>query len=101
MLDICKKSFLSSLGVAVYVALVALFMTNASKFFGQSDTALSGVAMLLLFSLSALVVGGLMAGRPILMYIDGQKKEAVQMLFANAGWLLLFFIIAVIILALK
>ena len=81
MKEICKKSFISSLGTAVYIVLVATFMTNASRFFGNVDTVVSGTAMLLLFSLSALVVGGLTAGGPILMYIDGKKKEAVLMLY--------------------
>lgn len=93
MKDICKKSFVNSFAVALYILLVALFMNNAEKIFGKKDTVITGVAFLLLFSLSALVVGGLLAGKPIMMYIDGKKKDAVYTIMASAGWLLLFFLI--------
>lgn len=93
MKDICKKSFVNSLGVAGYILLVALFMNNAEKVFGKTDTVITGVAFLLLFTLSALVVGGLLVGKPIFLYIDGKKKDAALYIAASAGWLLLFFLI--------
>lgn len=93
MKDICKKSFVNSFAVAVYISVVALFMNNAEKIFGKMDTIISAMAFLLLFSLSALVVGWLLAGKPIFLYIDGKKKEAVYTIMASAGWLLLFFLI--------
>lgn len=99
MKQICKQSFLYSLGVAIYIILVAEFMNHANNWFGKGDTIFTGIAVLLLFTISALVVGGLMIGKPIMLYLDGQKKEAVKMVAANAGWLLLFFAIATIIMA--
>jgi len=97
--EICKQSFLYSLGVGFYIVLVALFMNRANSLLGPVDTVYTGITALLLFAMSALIVGGLLVGKPIFLYIDGKKKEAIKMLLANAGWLLLFFIIAVIILA--
>ena len=58
------------------------------------------MAVLLLFAMSALIVGGLLVGKPIFLYIDGKKKEAVQMLISAGGWLLMFFLVAILILAL-
>jgi hypothetical protein len=91
------QSFVRSIAVAVYIVAVAFFMNNAEAIFGKEDTVITGVAALLLFSLSALVVGGLLVGKPIFLYIDGKKKEAVHTVIASAGWLLLFFIIALVV----
>lgn len=98
MKQVCKEGFLYSLGTAVYIVLVSLFMNNAEKFLGKEDTIFSGIAFLLLFTLSAIVVGGLMIGKPIMLYIDGKKKNAIQMFACNAGWLVVFFAIALILL---
>ena len=73
-------AFLNSLGVAVYVFLVSLVMNNGSKIFGEKDTAITPIAVLLLFVLSALVTSGLVLGRPVMLYLDGQKKEGVKLL---------------------
>lgn len=97
MKAICKSSFLFSAGAAAWISIVAAFMQNANSWFGTQDTIISIIAIMILFATSALVVGGLLAGKPIFLYIDGKKKEAVQMLLCNGGWLALFFVIAVII----
>lgn len=79
-----KKLFyygaLHSLGVLAYVSLVALFMDNAQKIFGKNDNLIIGVIMLLIFILSALITGSLVLGRPILYYLEGQKREGVRLL---------------------
>lgn len=100
MVGICKKSFLYSFGAAAWISLVAAFMQNANQWFGTQDTIISVIAVLILFSMSALVVGGLLIGKPIFLYIDGKKKEAVQMIVCSGGWLLLFFLISISTLAL-
>ncbi len=73
-------AILNSLGVAVYVFLVSLIMSHGSKIFGEKDTAVTPIAVLLLFVLSALVTSGLVLGRPVTLYLDGQKKEGVKLL---------------------
>ena len=99
MKPIIKQSFILSISAAIYIGLVALFMNYAERILAGPDTILTGVAFLFLFTLSALVVGGLLIGKPIMLYIDGKKTESVKMLAANAGWMLIYFIIAIIILA--
>ena len=76
-------------------------MQNAERVSGKMESIVGVMAFLLLFTLSALVVGGLLIGKPIMLYIDGKKKESVSMLLASGGWLMLFFILAMIYLALK
>ena len=46
------------------------------------------VAFLLLFVLSAAITGSLVFGRPALMFLGGQKTEAVSFLLYTLAWLL-------------
>jgi len=73
-------SVLHSLGVLVYVTLVALFMNNAENILGKKDNFMTGIIVLLIFILSALITSSLVLGRPILFYLDGKKTEAVKLL---------------------
>ncbi|MFA6993945.1 MAG: hypothetical protein WC268_05160 [Patescibacteria group bacterium] len=85
-----------SLGVGVYVSLVALLMQNGERIFGQMNNLLGPVAILMLFVLSAAVTGALVLGRPVLFYLDGHKAEAVKLFGFTLGWL--FVLLTVIIL---
>ena len=80
-------AFLNAFGTAVYVAFVAFIMQNGEAVFGKMNNLLGPVAFLLLFVLSAAVVGALILGRPIVMYLDGQKKDAIKMFIQTALWL--------------
>jgi len=92
-----KQSFVYAFCASIYIGLVALFMNNANKLFGDANSALGVFVILTLFTLSALVVGGLLVGKPIMLYLDGKKKEAVLNLLAAAIWIFLFWLIALII----
>ena len=93
-------SFVHSVGVVIYTALVVLIMSNGDKLFGKQMNYLGALAMLLLFVISATIVGVLVLGKPVLLYLDGQKKEAIKLLFMTIGWLLVFTIIAFVLLLL-
>ncbi len=80
-------SFGHSLVVLVYVFMVATIMNHGSQWFGVEDQALTPVLVLMLFVLSAAITGTLVIGRPILMYMDGQKKEALQFFGYTIGWM--------------
>ena len=89
------RSFYDSLGAAAYITLVAVLMSNIQKIFGNKpDTFLAPVAMLLLFVLSAAVVGGLILGKPILLYLDGEKKAGIKLFLYSLIWLFSFTVIA-------
>ncbi len=91
--ELIKQSLLHSLGVVVYVFLVSQLMSNGSRLFGKVDTALTGVMMLLLFVFSAGITSSLVFGKPILMYLDGAKKEAVKMLIYTFSWLFFWLVV--------
>ena len=92
--QIAKYALLNSLSAAVYVTVIGLFLPNSSKFFGQTDTVVTPVAVLLLLVVSVAVMAVLVFGRPVMWYLDGRKKEAVSLVFFTVGFLVLFTLIA-------
>ena len=70
-------------------------MSNGEKLFGpKEDTFQMPLAMLLLFVLSAGVVSSLILGKPILMYLDGEKSEGIKMFVRSLLWLFVFAVLA-------
>lgn len=90
-----KFSFLSASGVFVYISLIAWFFSNAQAIFGNipEPNVLIPVFMLLLFVISASITGLVVLGRPIHLYLSGQKKEAFILLFTTIAWLIVFLLI--------
>ncbi|MFA5644556.1 MAG: hypothetical protein WC928_03465 [Patescibacteria group bacterium] len=77
-----KRGLLNALGVLAYIFLLSIFMNQANTWFGKQDhDIITPVAVLLLFLFSALVTGGLVLGQPIILYLDGQKKESLKLLW--------------------
>ena len=99
---LAKLGAIYSLGVVAYIFLVALFMNNASKWFGEEDGFFAPVAALTLFVFSALVTGGLVLGKPIMLYLDGQKKDGLKLLLSiGLGLFVYMLLIFVAIIAFK
>jgi hypothetical protein len=90
-------SLVNSLGAFIYIALVSLFMSNTTKIFGQMSDVWGGIIILLLLVFSALVMGVLILGRPIIFYLNGQKKEGVKLLIYTLITLFLLLLITIII----
>jgi len=55
-------------------------MSHADIFFGKHDKAFTPVVVLMLLVLSATVTGSLMFGQPAMWYVDGRKKQGLQLL---------------------
>jgi len=92
-----KLGFLFALGQGVYISFVALLMRNAERFLSNTpDNILAPITFLTLFVLSAAVSGALVLGKPILLYMEGKKKEALQLFGFTLFWLFIFFTILVI-----
>ena len=85
--------FVHSVGVAAYTVLVAFLMNNGDKIFGKMDSVFGPALFLMLFVLSATVVISLIAGKPVMLYLDGKKKEAVALF----GYTILFLFLLVLI----
>jgi len=94
--SIMGKALLHALGGSVYVALVALLMSHGDEIFGKADNALSAVAFLLLFVVSAAVMGIIVFGKPLMWYLDGEKKNAVTLALSTVGWLFVITILTLV-----
>lgn len=95
MQNITKSALTNSLAITLYVILVAsLMFTLSNSNFKSDNTIIFPIAMLLLLVFSVALVGVLIFGRPILLYIDKKKKEAVSLL---AQTLIILFAIIILI----
>lgn len=80
---------LNGLATAAYVFLVALLMNNIERVFDQNESELAGAsAMLLLFVMSAAIVGSLVLGRPIVLFLSNQRRTAFAMFGTTLATLL-------------
>ena len=97
MNKLIKRSFLNALGTGAYVAILVTLVFNGEKIFGTIDNMLAPIAFLLVFVVSASITSGLVLGKPILMFLEGQKKEAIKLFIYTVGWLAIFAVIILII----
>ncbi|HZJ34819.1 MAG TPA: hypothetical protein VFD55_02270 [Candidatus Angelobacter sp.] len=89
----------NTIGAIVYIFLVSQIMNSGQELFGNlGNNFLGPFAVLLLFVLSAAVVGGLLFGQAIYLFLEGKKKDGVKSAIYSIGWL--FLITTVIFLAL-
>jgi hypothetical protein len=90
---IIKRAFIDSFGTVAYIILVVLFIFSLQIFASKKDIIIIPIAMLLLFVCSAAITGFLVFGKPVMLYIDGKKKEAVSLLGYTLGILFLITLI--------
>jgi len=96
-----KQSLPYSAGAILYVAVVATVMQNAQRLFGSEkpDTVLAPIGILLLLVVSAATMGLLIFGKPVMLYLDGKKREAVAMVVCTVGQLAAFTILLFVAMA--
>lgn len=90
--DVAKYSLIESGIAIIYVVLVAGLMSSAERLFESARPMVTGTVFLLLLVFSAATMGVLIFGRSILWYLDGQKKEALNLLVYK--FILLFVFLA-------
>lgn len=97
-----KFGFLSSLGVLTYIAIVAFVMMHGEQWFGgDNDGGIVGmIAILTLITISAAVMALLVFGKPVYLFLNGQKKEGLLQAVWTIGCLIteaiIFFVIAAV-----
>ena len=90
-----------AVGVAVYIVIIATIMRNIPKMFGTVPEFFGPVVILLLFVLSAAITGGLVLGRPVLLYFDGKRSDAIKLFFSTVFWLFVIMLFVIVILIVK
>lgn len=98
MNKLLQRAFLDAVGTAAYIVIVVVFIFSLQNFSGTEDVPIIPIAMLLLFVCSAAITGFLVFGKPVMLYLDGKKKEAVTLLGYTMVLLALITIVAFIFL---
>ena len=89
----------NTLFAVIYIFGVSQVMANGEKLFGNLDNnKLGPFVFLLLFSLSAAIVGVLIFGESIYLFLDQKKKESVMAAFYSIGWLALITVLGILLL---
>lgn len=91
-----KYSLIHALLAYAYIICIALFFRVPEKMFKNVPIFFGPIIMLSLFVLSAAVMAILIFGKPVLLYLDNQKKDALTMLFYTIGCLATIFILTVL-----
>lgn len=86
-----------ALGVTVYIIIFVLAVQMLPDRLEANSPLLGMLIALLAFVTSALICGGLALGYPILLAAGGNRTRAVHVVLWTAGWLLIFFMGAVIL----
>ena len=90
-----KNPILNAVGASGYILFVASILNLVSKTQGSKpDTFFAPIAFLSLLTLSAVTMAYLFFYQPFLLFIDGKKKEAVNLFLKTLG---VFGIITVVI----
>lgn len=76
-----KNPFINAVAAIAYIIVVASVMFFGTEHSKPNNTLLVPIAVLSLFTLSAAVMGYLFVYQPITLYLDGKKKEAVNLFF--------------------
>ncbi len=88
---IWKWALLNSLLTTLYVYAIGLFIFYAGSIkLGKANVFLAPIALLMLFVFSAGLTSFLVLGKPVLMYIDGKKKEAIYLLVYTFLFMFIF-----------
>ncbi len=91
-----KNPILNALAAVLYITLVAAVMFYGGRMGGPDNSIIAPIAILSLFTLSAAVMGYLFLGEPIQLYLNGKRKEAVNLFLQTVG---VFSIVTIIALA--
>lgn len=95
-MNLVKISFFNALGTMAYIVGIVLIMFNVVDK-SADNTIYAPILALSLLVLSATVTGGLVLGRPLMLYLSDKKTEAVKLFVYTIGWLALGTGIALII----
>ncbi len=97
MNKLITRSFLNALGTTIYIVGLVTSVLKGDKLFGQIDVPFAPIIFLMVFVLSAGVTGSLVLGKPLLMYLNNQKSEAVKLFLYTLGWLALGVIVVLLV----
>ena len=94
-----KNPFINALSASGYIFLVVSVMTFVTQpLRNKPDTFFAPIAVLFMLTLSVAVMAYLFFYQPLLLFIDGKKKEAVNLFIKTVGIFAVFTTLALILL---
>ena len=94
-----KNPIINALSASVYIIVVVSIMTLISKTLGSKpDTFFAPIVFLSLLTLSVTVMAYLFFYQPIQLFIEGKKKDALNLFAKTVGFFAIITTIAVILL---
>ena len=93
-----KNPFINALSASAYIILVVSIMTFVTQpLRNKPDTFFAPITFLSVLTLSVAVMAFLFFYQPLLLFIDGKKKEAVNLFIKTVG---IFAVITAVVLIL-
>lgn len=77
-----KNPYVNAFAAVLYIVVVATIMFYGPKYAhleNKPDTVLAPVTVISLFSFSAAMMGYIFLFNPVQLYLDGKKKQAVEL----------------------
>lgn len=93
-----KKPWVRALLAEGYILALAGLMTWATQFTrNRPDTFMAPVAVISIFTLSAAVMAYLFGLEPLMMYLNGKKKESIKWFLETVGYFGAITVVAVLV----
>jgi len=80
-----KNPILNALAAGAYIVIVVLVINTFADGPDGPDTIFIPMFMISMFVLSAAVMGYIFLSQPIMLYLDGHKKQAVDFFLKTVG----------------
>lgn len=86
-----KNPLYNAFGAALYIFLVVTVMTLVTQpLRDKPDTFFAPITVLFMLTLSVAVMAYLFFYQPLLLFIDGKKKQAVDLFVKTVGYFAIF-----------
>ena len=97
---LCWVALLQAVGITVYCGLVGMLMWGGNKWFGPMNNFMGPLLFLLLFVVSALICGLIGVGYSGWLFFEKKERnKALRLVGYTAGWLVLFTVAVIAVLA--
>ena len=74
-----KNPLMNAVVAALYIVVVAAVMYYGPRMAGRANSLMVPIAVISLFTLSAAVMGYVFLYQPVQLYLDGEKRNAVNL----------------------
>ncbi len=81
-----KNPFINALCATLYIVLLVSAMFYSPFFGGEQESIIFPIAGLSLFVFSAALMGYIFLYQPLCLFLDGQKKEAVNLFLKTTAF---------------